>query len=220
MATKFNDFMRGIEEQAEAEGPEAVAQLQTFRDHFRLGRELAQARLASGLTQKQVATKAEIINLKSRTSSAAEQTRPTTHSPESLRPSTSGSPSSIRPVASAVEARLRLQLLPPLRRFLTAPSSSNLPRALVAAEVSDSAHRDGSRSALECRPDRPQFGQAAHRLGDVLGPETPATPRRRRERATRRQPAARLTRHAFVAASRARVGHSVDDTRWASARYR
>lgn len=60
MATKFSDFMRGIEEQAQAEGPEAVAELQTFRDHFRLGRELAEARLAMGLTQKDVAKKAKV----------------------------------------------------------------------------------------------------------------------------------------------------------------
>lgn len=60
MATKFSDFMRGLETQAEAEGPEAVEELQAFRDHFRFGRELAQARIAMGLTQKKVAQLANV----------------------------------------------------------------------------------------------------------------------------------------------------------------
>lgn len=55
MATKFADFMRELEEEARAEGPEAVAQLESLRDHFRLGRRLAEARLKRKLTQQQVA---------------------------------------------------------------------------------------------------------------------------------------------------------------------
>lgn len=34
MATKFLEFIRGVEEEARAEGPEAVAELQALRDHF------------------------------------------------------------------------------------------------------------------------------------------------------------------------------------------
>jgi hypothetical protein len=60
MATKFADFVREIEAEAKAEGPEAVAQLETFRDHFRVGRKLAQARLAKKLSQKQVASQAKV----------------------------------------------------------------------------------------------------------------------------------------------------------------
>jgi DNA-binding XRE family transcriptional regulator len=60
MATKFADFVREIEAEAKAEGPEAVAQLEAFRDHFRVGRKLAQARLAKKLTQKQVASRAKV----------------------------------------------------------------------------------------------------------------------------------------------------------------
>jgi XRE family transcriptional regulator, regulator of sulfur utilization len=60
MATKFADFMRGLEEEARAEGPEAVEQLKALRAHFRLGRQLAEARLKSKLTQKQVAARADI----------------------------------------------------------------------------------------------------------------------------------------------------------------
>jgi len=60
MATKFSEFMRGIEQEARAEGPEAVAQVEALRDHFRLGRQLAQARLKQNLSQTQVAERAEV----------------------------------------------------------------------------------------------------------------------------------------------------------------
>jgi DNA-binding XRE family transcriptional regulator len=60
MATKFGDFVREIEAEAKAEGPEAVAQLEAFRDHFRVGRKLAQARLEKNLSQKQVASRAKV----------------------------------------------------------------------------------------------------------------------------------------------------------------
>jgi DNA-binding XRE family transcriptional regulator len=60
MATKFSEFMRGIEEEARAEGPEAVAQLEALREHFRLGRQLAQARLKQKLSQTQVAKRAQV----------------------------------------------------------------------------------------------------------------------------------------------------------------
>lgn len=60
MATKFSEFMRGIEEEARAEGPEAVAQLAALRDHFRLGRQLAQARIKQRLSQTQVAKRAQV----------------------------------------------------------------------------------------------------------------------------------------------------------------
>jgi len=59
MATKFSEFMRGIEEEARAEGPEAVTQLEALREHFRLGRQLAQARLKQNLSQTQVAKRAQ-----------------------------------------------------------------------------------------------------------------------------------------------------------------
>ena len=60
MATKFGDFVREIEAEAKAEGPEALAQLEAFRDHFRVGRKLAQARLEKKLSQKQVASRANV----------------------------------------------------------------------------------------------------------------------------------------------------------------
>jgi DNA-binding XRE family transcriptional regulator len=60
MATKFSEFMRGVEQEARAEGPEAVAQLEALRDHFRLGRQLAQARIAQKLSQTEVARRAQV----------------------------------------------------------------------------------------------------------------------------------------------------------------
>lgn len=60
MATKFANFMRGLEDEARAEGPEAVDQLDALRDHFRLGRQLAQARLKQKLSQTQVAERAHV----------------------------------------------------------------------------------------------------------------------------------------------------------------
>lgn len=60
MATKLADFMRSLESEAKKEGPEAVAELEALREHFRIGRMLAEARLAKKLTQKQVAARAKI----------------------------------------------------------------------------------------------------------------------------------------------------------------
>jgi ribosome-binding protein aMBF1 (putative translation factor) len=52
---KVSDLMREIEAEAQAEGPEAVEELETFREYFRLARELAAARKAKGLSQEQLA---------------------------------------------------------------------------------------------------------------------------------------------------------------------
>ncbi len=60
MATKFADFVSELEAEAKAEGPAAIKQLEAFREHFRVGRKLAQARLAKKLTQKQVASSAKV----------------------------------------------------------------------------------------------------------------------------------------------------------------
>lgn len=60
MATKFKDFMREIEDEARAEGPDAVAEMEALRTHFRIGRQLAKARRAEHLSQTQVAARAGI----------------------------------------------------------------------------------------------------------------------------------------------------------------
>jgi len=60
MGTKISEFLCSLESEAKKEGPEAVAELEALREHFRIGRKLAEARLANKLTQKQVAAIARI----------------------------------------------------------------------------------------------------------------------------------------------------------------
>jgi ribosome-binding protein aMBF1 (putative translation factor) len=54
---KFSDFMREVEEEARTEGHHAVEELETFREYFRLARDMAEARRAKGLSQEQLARK-------------------------------------------------------------------------------------------------------------------------------------------------------------------
>jgi ribosome-binding protein aMBF1 (putative translation factor) len=60
MPTTFAEFMKGVEREAKAEGPEAVAELRYFRQRFRLARRFAEARRKRGWTQKQLADKTGI----------------------------------------------------------------------------------------------------------------------------------------------------------------
>jgi len=53
--TTFDQFVAELEAEAQAEGPEAVAELEAFRLHFSLARQLAERRRARHLTQKQLA---------------------------------------------------------------------------------------------------------------------------------------------------------------------
>ncbi len=53
--SRYEDFVRRVEAEAEAEGPEAVAQLQAFRDYYRLGRQLAERRRELRWTQSYLA---------------------------------------------------------------------------------------------------------------------------------------------------------------------
>lgn len=55
MKTSFDDFYRELEAEAEAGGPDAVAELEAFRLHFSLARQLLERRLEQNLTQKQLA---------------------------------------------------------------------------------------------------------------------------------------------------------------------
>lgn len=52
---RFDDFIAELEAEARAESPEAVAELEAFRLHFSLARQLAARRRALHLTQKQLA---------------------------------------------------------------------------------------------------------------------------------------------------------------------
>lgn len=53
--TTFDEFHAEMEAEAEAEGPEAVAQLRAFELHFSLARQLGEQRRARHLTQTQLA---------------------------------------------------------------------------------------------------------------------------------------------------------------------
>lgn len=55
MTTSFENFIKELESEAEAESPEAVAELEAFRLHFSLARQLAARRREQHLTQKQLA---------------------------------------------------------------------------------------------------------------------------------------------------------------------
>jgi DNA-binding XRE family transcriptional regulator len=55
MPTSFDDFLKELEAEAQAEGPDAVAELEAFRLHFSLARQLGARRREQHLTQKQLA---------------------------------------------------------------------------------------------------------------------------------------------------------------------
>lgn len=58
--TTFDDFIAEIEAEARAEGPQAIAELEAFRLHFSLARQLGDHRRAQHLTQKQLAERSGI----------------------------------------------------------------------------------------------------------------------------------------------------------------
>jgi ribosome-binding protein aMBF1 (putative translation factor) len=62
MKTKpnFDDFWRELEAEAQAEGPEAVAELEQLGHRFRLGGELTVLRARAGLTQDDLAAKSKV----------------------------------------------------------------------------------------------------------------------------------------------------------------
>jgi DNA-binding XRE family transcriptional regulator len=55
MATKFRDFIREVEEEAHAEGPQAVAELEAFRAHYAMAQDIRALRKERGMTQAQLA---------------------------------------------------------------------------------------------------------------------------------------------------------------------
>ena len=57
---KFRDFIREVEEEAQREGPQAVAELRAFEVHFKLAAELILLRRQRGLTQRQLATRSGV----------------------------------------------------------------------------------------------------------------------------------------------------------------
>jgi DNA-binding XRE family transcriptional regulator len=53
--TTFDEFMSELETEARAGGPSAVAELEAFRLHFSLARQLGERRRGKHLTQQQLA---------------------------------------------------------------------------------------------------------------------------------------------------------------------
>jgi DNA-binding XRE family transcriptional regulator len=60
VSRKFRDFMREVEEEAQREGPQAVAELKAFDAHFKLATEFILLRKQRGLTQRQLSTKSGV----------------------------------------------------------------------------------------------------------------------------------------------------------------
>ena len=83
MATRFSDFMAELKREAEAEGPEAVAELKQLRERYRVARRFAEARRRRGWTPKKLA---QITGL-----SQSEMLTPRKRSGESHVPVASGS---------------------------------------------------------------------------------------------------------------------------------
>jgi DNA-binding XRE family transcriptional regulator len=54
MGTKLDDFITELEADAAAQGPEAVAELEAMRAHFRIARELVALRRDKHLTQSRL----------------------------------------------------------------------------------------------------------------------------------------------------------------------
>jgi hypothetical protein len=52
MPTKFDGYIREIEEKVKAEGPKAVARWEAFNTHFAMAREVRKLRKERHLTQK------------------------------------------------------------------------------------------------------------------------------------------------------------------------
>lgn len=55
MGTTFEEFLEEIEAEAAAEGPAAVAELEGYRVHYQLARELLALRRSRDLTQERLA---------------------------------------------------------------------------------------------------------------------------------------------------------------------
>jgi len=60
VSLRFSDFMREVEEEAQREGPQAVAELRAFDAHFKLATELILLRRQRGITQRQLSAKSGI----------------------------------------------------------------------------------------------------------------------------------------------------------------
>jgi DNA-binding XRE family transcriptional regulator len=55
MATKFDEYIREVEQKAKTDGPEALARWDAFNAHYAMAREVRELRKQHKLTQKQLA---------------------------------------------------------------------------------------------------------------------------------------------------------------------
>jgi DNA-binding Xre family transcriptional regulator len=58
--SRWDDFVRRVDEEAVAEGPRAVAELQAFHAYFRLARRFAERRRELGISQAELARRSGI----------------------------------------------------------------------------------------------------------------------------------------------------------------
>ena len=108
MPTKFDDYIREIEEKIKAEGPETVARWEAFNTHFAMARDVRELRKERHLTQKQLAaasgiSPAEISRIeRGQTNPTAVPSLPYAHRWEPARESSSAraatSPRSVVPM--------------------------------------------------------------------------------------------------------------------------
>lgn len=78
-SSSFDAFMKEVEEETRAAGPQAVAEARALRDHFRLAAQVIRRRRELGLTQKQLAAavgihQSEISNIERGASTPAYRT--------------------------------------------------------------------------------------------------------------------------------------------------
>ncbi len=74
MATKFDDYIHEVEQEAKAGGREALARWDAFNAHCAMAREVRELRKQHKLTQKQLAAASGINQGEISASSAARQT--------------------------------------------------------------------------------------------------------------------------------------------------
>lgn len=58
--SRYEDYVRKVEAEAEESGPQAVAELEAFREYYRIARQICHLRRERGLNQTQLAERAGI----------------------------------------------------------------------------------------------------------------------------------------------------------------
>jgi hypothetical protein len=124
MPTKFDDYIREVEEKAKAEGPEAVARWDAFNAHFAMAREVRELRKERHLTQKQLAAASGIHQAEISRIERRQTQQPARSPPCSLRSVLASASSSAR-ITTWRARSVRAPTASPLRE---APRSSHTAR--------------------------------------------------------------------------------------------